>query len=141
MASSWSVAVDPNTPQTSNVHWTISLSAPYCGGYQIGDGVFIEAEAPLAFPDPAPADAVLFAGEPAQVSQTNGVLQVSPAASLARSMICMQGDRPFTIELLPSLGLSNPDPGSYAIDVWVGSGSQPVQLPVTIDDPAPSAED
>ena len=132
--SAWSAAIDPSAPGATGTHWTVSLSAHYCGGYDLGDGVFIQPEAPLALPDPVPPDAVLFAGQSADVSVDNGVLRVAPSPGLARSMICMQGDRAFTVELLPSLGLTNPGSGNYAVDVWIGSGGAQVQLPITIAD-------
>jgi len=110
----------------------LALSARYCGGYDIADGVFIQPEAPLALPDPVPSDAVLFAGMPADVSIQNGVLRVAPSPDLLWSQVCIQGDRPFTVQLLPALGLTNPDSGTYVVDVWIGSGSAPVSLPVTI---------
>jgi hypothetical protein len=50
-------------------------------------------------------------------------------------MICMQGDRPFSVELLPALGLSNPDPGTYTVDVWTGSDPTPQPLSFTVVDP------
>jgi hypothetical protein len=134
-APTWSISVDPDTAQASNVHWTLSLSAHYCGGFDIGDGVYLQPEAPLALPDPVPPEDVLFAGNAADVSLQNGVLRVAPSPTIAHSMICMQGDRPFTVELLPALGLSNPDAGTYVVDVWTGSNPTPVQLPLTITDP------
>jgi hypothetical protein len=133
-APAWSVAFDPTTAHASNVHWTLSLTAHYCGGFQVGDGVYLQPEAPLALPDSVPADGVLFAGQAADVSLDNGVLRVAPSPEIAHSMICMQGDRPLTVELLPSLGLTNPDPGTYAVDVWTGAQTTPVSLPVTVDD-------
>ena len=137
-APAWSVALDPSAAHASNVHWTFSLSAGYCGGWQIGNGVFIQPETPLSFADPVPSDAVLFAGQAADVSIQNGVLQVAPAAGLAHSQICTQGDRQFTVELLPSLGLTNPDAGTYVVDVWTGTNPSMQQLPVTVDDPPTS---
>jgi hypothetical protein len=68
----------------------------------------------------------------------NGVLQVQPAPDRLWPQICAAGDRPFRVELLSSLGLSNPDPGTYAVDVWIGSGSPPVQLPISVDASAAS---
>ena len=130
--SSWSATFDPSTPDATNVQWTLTLSAMYCGGYAIGDGVYISPEAPLALPSTVSPDGVLFAGGAAVSSLNAGVLQVAPAPDLARSMICSQGPRTFTIELLPSLGLTNPDAGTYAVDVRIGSASPPVTLPVTI---------
>jgi hypothetical protein len=134
-APAWSMSVDPATPQASNVHWTLQLSAGYCGGYRIGDGVYIQPQAPLALPDQVPAEDVLFDGNATDVSLQDGVLRVAPSPDLARSMICLSGDRPFSVELLPALGLSNPDPGTYTVDVWTGAQTTPVALPVTIQDP------
>jgi len=61
------------------------------------------------------------------------VLRVSPSPALARPQFCQAGSRPFTIELLGSLGMTNPEPGDYAVDVWLGSGGPTLKLPVTID--------
>ena len=129
------MSVDPATAQASNVHWTVQLAARYCGGYQIGDGVYLQPEAPLALPDQVPAEDVLFASNAADVSLQSGVLRVAPSPDLARSMICTQGDRPFSVELLPALGLSNPDPGTYTVDVWTGANPTPQPLTFTVSDP------
>jgi hypothetical protein len=140
-AQSPSIAFDPTSAQATGVHWTITLSAPYCGGFRIGDGVYVQPEPPLALPADVPAAAVRFNGQPADVSLTDGVLRVAPSHTLAQSMLCQAGDRQFTVELLDSLGLTNPDAGDYAVDVWFGPGSDetPQQLPITIDAPvAPS---
>jgi hypothetical protein len=131
--TSWSVSIDPSTGQASGVHWTVQLAAPYCGGYRLGDGVHIQPQAPLAFPDTVPSDGVVLAGQPAQAALDGGVLVVSPAPGLAQSMICMPGEQPLTVELVPSLGMANPDPGNYVVDVWLGSSGAAVQLPVTVD--------
>jgi hypothetical protein len=130
--STWSLAINPTTAGATNVDWTISLSAPYCGRFRIADGVFIQPEAPLAFPDPVPSEDVMFDDGTAIASVQNGVLQVQPSPDRLWPQICAAGDRPFSVELLPSLGLTNPDPGSYAVDVWLGSGSTPTQLPVDV---------
>src|SRR5262249_25739962 len=53
-----SLGVDPNQPGTTP-HWTITIGAPYCGGYRIGDGVYVSAEAPLAMPSTPPDGSVL----------------------------------------------------------------------------------
>jgi hypothetical protein len=129
--AAWAIDVDPATAQTGGVHWTLSLSARYCGGYALGDGVFIQPETPLTLPDPVPADAVLFAGGAADASVQNGVLRVVPSDDRLWSQVCIDGDRPFTVELLPSLGLTNPDPGTYTVDTWIGAGP-PAQLSVSI---------
>jgi hypothetical protein len=130
------IALDPAAPAAANVHWTITLSAPYCGGFHIGDGVYVQPEAPLALPPTVPADAVLFDGQAADVLLHGDVLRVTPSRTLAQSMLCQQVDRQFTVELLSSLGLANPDAGQYAVDVWLGSGGAPQKLSVTIDAPS-----
>jgi hypothetical protein len=130
---SWFVSIDPSTAQAASVHWTIQLTAPYCGGYRLGDGVHIQPQAPLAFPDTLASDGVVLGGQPAQATLSDGVLVVSPAPGLAQSMICMPGEQPLTVELVPSLGMANPDPGNYVVDVWLGSSGAAVQLPVTVD--------
>jgi hypothetical protein len=104
-------------------HWTITIGTPYCGGYRIGDGVYVSAEAPLALPSALPDGSVLFAGQPATVTQVHGTtLRVGPTPGLAQRMICMAGERPLTIELLPEAGFALPgDAGDYALDVWTGA--------------------
>jgi hypothetical protein len=129
----WSVTFDPATAGASGVHWTVTLAAPYCGGYKVGDGVHIAPEAPLALPTSVPAEDVAFAGTLAEVSVDEaGALVVNQSPRVARSQICMDGDRPLTVELLPGLGLTNPDAGTYVVDVWTGASPTPVQLPVEI---------
>jgi len=136
-----SIAVDPPTAQATGVHWTITLSAPYCGGFRIGDGVHLQPEPPLALPADVPAEAVLFNGQPADVALQAGVLRVAPSHTLAQPMFCQRGDRQFTVELLGSLGLTNPDAGEYAVDIWFGpaAASPPQQVPITIDAPLAAA--
>ena len=68
-----SLTFDPMSPQATNVHWTITLSAPYCGGFRIGDGVYVQPEPPLALPADVPADAVLFNGQAADVVLQDGI--------------------------------------------------------------------
>jgi hypothetical protein len=140
-ATSPTITFDPVSPHASGVHWIVTLSAPYCGGVRIGDGVYIKPEAPLSLPGTVAADAVLFDSKPADVALQSGVLRVRPSPTLAQSMICLPGDQLFTVELLSSLGLANPGAGDYAVDVWIGSGSTPARLPITIAAPgtAPSS--
>jgi len=134
-----SVTVDPDQA-SATPHWTISLSAPYCGGYQVGDGVYISPEAPLALPTSLPSDSALFAGQPAAIDEVNGALRVSLAPGSAQSMICTQGDRPLSVELLPSAGFALPDaPGDYALDVWTGARPTPMVVTVTVSASDPSA--
>src|ERR1700682_346746 len=78
----WSATIDPSAPGAVGTHWTISLTARYCGGYQIGEGVYIQPEAPLTLPDPVSVDAGLFAGQAAEVVVDNGVLRVAPSPGL-----------------------------------------------------------
>jgi hypothetical protein len=114
-------------------HWTITVGAQYCGGYRIGDGVYVSPEAPLAIPNPLPDGSVLFAGQPASVAWVNGALRVSPGEGLAQSMICMAGDRPLTVELLPEAGFGLPtDAGEYAVDVWTGVNPTPMNFVLSV---------
>ncbi len=129
-----SITLDPSSPLATDVHWTVTLSAPYCGGFRIGDGVYLQPEAPLALPTDVPSGAVLFDGQPADVALQGDVLRVAPSLALAQPQFCQAGSRPFTIELLGALGLTNPGAGDYAVDVWLGSGGATLKLPVTIDD-------
>src|SRR5207237_7378929 len=103
---SWSGRRDRGTAAGTDVDWTLELSAPYCGGLRLGDGFHIQPQAPLAFPDSVAPDGVLLAGQATQVALDDGVLVVAPAPGLAQSMICMQGERPLTVELLPSVGMA-----------------------------------
>jgi hypothetical protein len=135
-ATSPSLTFNPASPHATDVHWIVTLSAAYCGGVRIGDGVYIKPEPPLALPATVSPDTVLFDGRPAEVVLQAGVLRVTPSRTLAQSMLCLPRDQPFTVELVGSLGLANPDAGDYAVDVWIGSGSRPQRLPVTIAVPA-----
>src|SRR5579859_5646120 len=126
------VSIDPDQPSAA-ADWTFNLSAPYCGGFQIGSGVYLSPEAPLAFPDSFPDGSVLFAGSPASFDVQQGVLRVSLGPGIAESMICMQGDRPLSLELLPSAGFAVPDTaGDYAVDVWTGKRPTPVPAAFTV---------
>src|SRR5579884_3860659 len=92
--SAWSLNFDPATAGATNVRWTVSLSAPYCGGYRVGDGVHIAPEAPLSLPATVPAEDVVFAGNAAVVSMdASGALVVSQSPRVVRSQVCMQGER------------------------------------------------
>ena len=115
--------------------WTITLSAPYCDGYAVDDGVFIRPEPPLVLPESVSASDVLLADGPANVSVADGVLRVLPAQGGAQSTECSRGDRDFTIKLLPEVGLRTPDFGDYAIDVWIGSGATPTPVRVSVMPP------
>jgi len=129
-----SVSVDPALPGASP-HWTITLFAQYCGGYRIGDGVYVSPEAPLALPATLPDGSVLFAGGPASVTQVGTALRVAPAPGLAQSMVCTPGDQPLAIELLPQAGFGLPNtPGTYAVDLW--TGAQPTPVTVAFDVPS-----
>lgn len=122
-------------------HWTISFSAPYCGGYRVGDGVYLSPEPPLALPDPVPDGSVLFAGSAGALTPINGGLRVAPAPGTLWSMICIQGDRPLTVELLPDAGFGLPDqPGDYVLDLWTGERPTPVAIAFSVpaEEPATS---
>lgn len=131
------LSVDPDQPGATP-HWTIGLAAPYCGGFRIGDGVYVRPEAPLTLPPSLPDGSVLFEGHPASISQVGDALRIGPAPDTVWSMICQPGQRPFRVELLPAAGLALPaDAGSYALDVW--TGANPTPATVSIDVPAPDA--
>jgi hypothetical protein len=116
-----SVQVDPGQPGTTP-HWTITLFEPYCGGYKIGDGVYLSPESPLALPQNLPDGSVLFAGQPASATLVGNAVRVAPAPGVVGSMICMQGNRSLTINFLPQAGLTLPDAGgTYALDYWTGA--------------------
>jgi hypothetical protein len=133
----WSMAVDPAVPGQTP-HWTLELSAPYCGGFRIGEGVYLHAEPPLALPAAVPDGSVLFQGEPASVDVSSELLRISPGPGAVFSQVCLQGERAFTVELLPAAGLGlPPDPGTYTIDVWLGAS--PTTL-VTLSFEVPPAE-
>jgi hypothetical protein len=127
-----SVSVDPLQP-AATPHWTISIGAEYCGGYKIGDGVYISPEAPLVLPSAIPDGSALFAGQPGSVDWVNGTLRIGPAPGLVQSMICMAGPRPLNVELLSTAGFALPaDPGDYALDVWTGADPTPLNLAFTV---------
>jgi hypothetical protein len=125
----WSLAVDPpiagQTP-----HWTLQLSAPYCGGYQIGDGVYLRPEPPLALPKVVPDGSVLFQRQAASVTLTPEALRISPGPDTLFSQVCLPGESQFTVDLLAEAGLALPaEPGTYAVDLWTGAApSQVVTL-------------
>ena len=131
----WSLAVDPPVAGQSP-HWTLELSAPYCGGYRIGDGVYVRPEAPLALPAAVPDGSVLFQGQPASVSLTPEALRIGPAPDMVFSQVCLQSDAQFIVELLPNAGLAlPPEPGTYAVDLWTGADpSQVVTLSFDVPD-------
>src|SRR5690348_12786357 len=79
-----SVTVDPDQPGATP-HWTITLGAGYCGGYQVGDGVYLSPQAPLSLPATMPDGSALFAGQPAAVDWVNGALRIAPGAGLVQS--------------------------------------------------------
>jgi hypothetical protein len=128
-----SLAVDPNQPGATP-HWTFTIGAAYCGGYRIGDGVYVSPEPPLSLPStPLDGTNTLFAGQPAAVNAVNGALRVAPGPGQVWSMICMAGQRPLTVELLPPAGLALPtDAGNYAVDVWTGANPTPTTLTFTV---------
>jgi hypothetical protein len=122
----WSLSVDPPTAGQTP-HWTLELSAPYCGGYRIGDGVYVRPEPPLALPNVVPDGSVLFQGQPGSVTLTPEALRIGPAPDMVFSQVCLQGDAQFIVELLPGAGLALPaDPGTYAVDLW--TGADPIQV-------------
>ncbi len=129
-----SITVDPDQV-SATADLTVALSAPYCGGFQVGDGVYLSPEAPLALPASIPDGSVLFAGQPASVALVNGALRVSVGPGLAQSMICASGDRPLSVELLPAAGFALPDaPGDYTVDVWTGARPTPTSVTFTVPD-------
>jgi|SRR5579864_536084 len=138
-----SLAVDPDQAGATP-HWTITLGAAYCGGYRIGDGVYVSPEPPLALPSSMADGSTLFAGQPAAVDFVNGALRIAPGQGLVLSMICVAGQRPLKVELLPEAGFDLPsDPGDYAVDVWTGADPTVMSLAVSVpasdsDSPPPS---
>ena len=139
-----SLAVDPDQVGVTP-HWTIVIGAAYCGGYRIGDGVYVSPEPPLGLPSSVPDGSVLFSGQPAAVDWINGALRIGPGAGLVQSMICTSGQRPLKVELLPEAGFSLPtDPGDYTLDVWTGADPTLNKLTFTIpapDDASPPSTD
>jgi len=135
-----SISVDPDQPGATP-HWQFTLAPTYCGGYRIGDGVYVSPEAPLALPSTVSSDAVLFAGQPASVDTATGALRVNPAPGLAQSMVCMTGPRALVVDVLPEAGLSLPnDPGQYAVDVWTGADPTPITLSFQVASPDDDAD-
>jgi hypothetical protein len=129
-----SLAVDPDIPGATP-HWTITLGAAYCGGYRIGDGVYVSPEPPLAVPASVADGSTLFAGQPATatIDPVTGALRIGPGPGLVQSMICMTGQRALKVELLPDAGVGLPgDPGDYVVDVWTGTDPTVMKLGVTV---------
>lgn len=129
-----SLTVDPDAPGATP-HWTITLGSTYCGGYRVGDGVYVSPEPPLALPASVTDGSTLFAGQPATASidPVTGALRIGPGPGLVQSMVCLAGQRALKVELLPDAGLGLPaDPGDYVVDVWTGSDSTVMNLGVTV---------
>ena len=134
-----SLAVDPDVGGATP-HWTITLGAAYCGGYRVGDGVYVSPEPPLALPPSVADGSTLYAGQPASATldPVTGALRIGPGPGLVQSMICMAGQRALKVELLPEVGLGLPaDPGDYVVDVWTGADPTVMNLGVTV--PAPDS--
>lgn len=74
-----SLAVDPDTAGATP-HWSITIGAAYCGGYRVGDGVYVSPEPPLALPVSVADGSTLFAGQPATaiVDPVTGALRIGP---------------------------------------------------------------
>jgi hypothetical protein len=126
------LVVEPDQPGAS-AHWTVSLTAPYCGGYGIGDGVYVRPEPPLTLPDALPDGSVLFQGRPASASIVGDAVRIGPAPDTVFAQVCQTGERPLTVELLADAGLALPaEPGSYAVDVWTGARPDVTVLPVEV---------
>jgi hypothetical protein len=135
-----SITVDPGQPGATP-HWTITVPAEYCGGYRVGDGVYVSPEAPLAMPTALPDGTALFAGEPAAVDSVNGALRIAPGPGLVHTMICVAGPQSLNVELLPEAGFALPsDPGDYAVDVWTGADPSPISLSFTVPAAADTTE-
>src|SRR5690348_4620869 len=81
-----SLAVHPDE-LGATPHWRIRLGAEYCGGYRIGDGVYVSPEPPLALPSSVVDGSGLYSGQPASVNWVNGALRIGPGPGLVQSMI------------------------------------------------------
>jgi hypothetical protein len=134
----WGLAVDPPVAGQTP-HWTLELSAPYCGGFGIGDGVYVHPQPPLALPEEVPEGSVLFQGQPASVTLTPEALRIGPGPDMLFSQVCLPGERQFTVELLPEAGLALPaDPGTYTVELWTGADpAQVVPLSFEVPPAAP----
>ena len=100
--------------------WVVTLDVPYCGGYAVGDGVYLELLDSFTWPDTVQPGSVSFADGPANVSldRMSGVLQVKPAAGRIWAQFCLaNGTVPLTVMLAPSLGLAAPNDGDEALEV------------------------
>jgi hypothetical protein len=136
----WGLSVDPPVAGQTP-HWTLELSAPYCGGYRIGDGVYVRPEPPLALPAVVPDGSVLFQGQPASVSLTPQALRIGPAPDMVFSQVCLASDSQFIVELLPDAGLALPaEPGTYAVDLWTGADPSQV-VTLSFDVPPDESQD
>jgi hypothetical protein len=135
-----SVSVDPDQPGATP-HWTITLAAAYCGGYRVGDGVYLAPEPPLVMPTSLPPGSVLFAGQTASLDRVGAALRVGPGSGLAQSMICTPGSRALTVDVLPAAGFSLPaDPGQYTLEAWTGADQAPISLSIDVASSASTAE-
>jgi hypothetical protein len=121
--------------------WVITLDAPYCGGFRVGDGVYLQLLDAFSWPDTVPTDAVSFADGPALIAldQVAGVLQVSPAPGRIWAQFCVDGGTvPLTVTLAPSLGLDRPSDGQQALQVWTSESPVPVVLAASVGNQAPT---
>jgi hypothetical protein len=128
-----SINLSPDKARATNVSWTVQLSAPYCGGYNIGGYVSIRPIAPLSLPKSVPSSSVTFANGPAEVSSIEGTLQVKPAEGRAWTQLCSFQPQPLTIVFSPGAGWVNPaKSGTYYVEVSTGSSSNSVTVPVVV---------
>ena len=127
-----SLSVDPDQAGASP-QWSVTIPAQYCGGWRVGDGVYLSPEAPLALPDSVSDASVQFSGSAATATMVDGALRIALAPGQAQSMICMTGDRGLTVTVLSSAGFALPSAGGdYTLDVWTGADATPTSLTVSV---------
>lgn len=116
--------------QGGDAAWVISLDVPYCGGFTVGAGVYLQLLAPFSWPDSVEVGAVSFADGPADVSLDHGVLRVGPAPGRVRAQFCLAdgGTVPLAIRLDPRIGLDVPPEGVPVLQVWTGQAPTPMAL-------------
>jgi len=128
------LTVSPSAAVAMSATWTLHLSAPYCGGFRIGQGVAVQPRPPLTL-EMLTARGVRFDQLAAETEVVGDVLWVRPAPGQIWSMICLQQEQPFTIDFT---GVANPPAGTYTVTVWSGAHPDPISLAVTPVEVAPS---
>jgi hypothetical protein len=110
----WGLAVDPPVAGQTP-HWTLELSAPYCGGYRIGDGGYIRPEPPMALPQAVPDGSVLFQRQPASATLTREALRIAAERGVRSVGLTSRPEREAANRLYRRVGFEQRETNVY---VW-----------------------